>query len=39
MQRFKIDKDKLFWLLVAGAVAIPVMIIVWETNFGSAATP
>lgn len=41
MQRFKIDidKDKLFWMLVAGAFAIPVLVILWETNFGAAATP
>jgi hypothetical protein len=37
MHRFKISADKMFWLLVAGAIAIPVAVIVWETNFGSAA--
>ncbi|HVX59910.1 MAG TPA: hypothetical protein VHC19_04905 [Pirellulales bacterium] len=39
MQRFKIDKDKLFWILVAGAFIIPVLVILWETNFGSASAP
>jgi hypothetical protein len=34
---FKISAEKMFWVLAAGAVAIPVLVIVWETNFGSAA--
>lgn len=29
----------MFWLLAAGAVAIPVLIIIWESSFGSAAAP
>lgn len=34
---FKISAEKMFWVLAAGAVAIPVLVLVWETNFGTAA--
>lgn len=37
LHRFKISAEKMFWILAAGAVAIPVLVIVYETNFGSAA--
>ena len=37
LQRFKISAEKMFWVMAAGAVAIPVLVIVYETNFGSAA--
>lgn len=37
LHRFKISAEKMFWILAAGAVAIPVLVIVYETNFGPTA--
>ena len=37
LHRFKISAEKMFWVLAAGAVAIPVLVIVYETNFGPTA--
>jgi hypothetical protein len=37
LHRFKISAEKMFWVMAAGAVAIPVLVIVYETNFGPTA--